>query len=93
MGQSGQKTLPKSFVQQLLYEGHFFLYLYENQELPTYQETFPGSMICKYSPFLDGSNLLYQSPDRESIASQCMDINRNPRISEWISIKAWIIKD
>jgi len=31
--------------------------------------------------------------DRESIASQCMDIHRNPLISKWISIEAWIIKD
>jgi len=31
--------------------------------------------------------------DRESIASQCMDIHRNPRISKWISTKAWIIED
>jgi len=31
--------------------------------------------------------------DRESIASQCMDIHRNPRISKWIYIKAWIIED
>ena len=30
--------------------------------------------------------------DRESIASQCMDIHRNARISKWISIKAWIIE-
>ena len=29
--------------------------------------------------------------DRESIASQCMDIHRNPRVSKWISIKAWIL--
>jgi len=34
-----------------------------------------------------------QTLDRESIASQCMDIHRNPRISTWISIKAWIIED
>jgi len=31
--------------------------------------------------------------DRGSIASQCMDIHRNPRISKWISIKAWMIED
>jgi len=31
--------------------------------------------------------------DRESIASQCMDIHRNPRIFKWITIKAWIIED
>jgi len=31
--------------------------------------------------------------DRESIASQCMDIHRNPRISRWASIKAWIIEE
>jgi len=36
---------------------------------------------------------LVTSLDRESIASQCMDILRNPRISKWISIKAWIIGD
>jgi len=30
--------------------------------------------------------------DRESIASQCMDIYRNLRISKWISIKAWTLK-
>ena len=28
------------------------------------------------------------SVDRESIASQCMDIHRNPRISKWICINA-----
>jgi len=31
--------------------------------------------------------------DRESIAIQCTDIHRNPRISKWISIKAWIVED
>jgi len=31
--------------------------------------------------------------DRESIASQCMAIHRNPRISKWIFIKSWIIED
>jgi len=31
--------------------------------------------------------------NRESIASKCMDIHRNPRITKWISIKAWIIED
>jgi len=31
--------------------------------------------------------------NRESIPTQCMDIHRNPRISEWISIKACIIED
>jgi len=31
--------------------------------------------------------------DRESIASQCMDIHKNPGISKFISIKAWISKD
>ena len=30
--------------------------------------------------------------DRESIASQYLDIPRNPSISEWISIKAWVIQ-
>jgi len=30
--------------------------------------------------------------DRESIASQCINIHRNPRIPKWISIKAWIIE-
>jgi len=33
------------------------------------------------------------SLDLESIASQCMDIHRNPRIPQLISIKAWIIED
>jgi len=40
------------------------------------------SPVCRFS-----------IPDRESIASQCMDIHRNPKISKWISIKAWIIED
>jgi len=30
--------------------------------------------------------------DRESIASQCMDIHKNTRVSKWISTKAWILK-
>ena len=36
------------------------------------------------------SKIPMRTLDRESIASQCMDIHRNPRISKWISIKAWI---
>jgi len=39
------------------------------------------------------AQLLTISMDRESKASQCMDIHRNPRTSKWISIKAWIIED
>jgi len=31
--------------------------------------------------------------DRTFIARQCMDIHRNPRISEWISIKVWIMQE
>jgi len=38
----------------------------------------------------DKLSILGFSLDRESIASQCMDIHRNPRISKWVSIKAWI---
>jgi len=37
--------------------------------------------------------LLRCALDRESIASQCMDIHRNLRISICISIKAWIVED
>jgi len=35
---------------------------------------------------------LHRNLDRGSIASECIDIHRNPRIFKWISIKAWIIK-
>jgi len=44
---------------------------------------------------MQGGLLIYlgDTLDRESIVSQCMDIHRNPRISKWISIKAWIIED
>jgi len=30
---------------------------------------------------------------RDGGPSLMMDIHRNPRISKWISIKAWIIED
>jgi len=51
--------------------------------------------ICTYYDALAGvlPSKFKKPPDRESIASQCMDIHRNPRISKWISIKAWIIED
>jgi len=37
-------------------------------------------------------NFSESSLDRESRASQCMNIHKNPRISKWISIKARIIR-
>ena len=40
-----------------------------------------------------GNAVNEQSFDRESIASQCMDIHKNPRRSKLISLKAWIIED
>jgi len=35
----------------------------------------------------------FMTLDRESIASPRLDINRNPWMSKWISIKAWIFED
>jgi len=40
---------------------------------------------------LPGNELYVSSLDRESIANQCMDINKNSWISKWIFIKARII--
>ena len=51
---------------------------------------FRGRIFYFLSTTID---LSFTPLDRESIASQCMDTHRNPRISKWISAKAWIIED
>jgi len=54
--------------------------------------SFQSGKILTHRPAMPlGNRKTAVSLDRESIPSQCMDIHRNPRISKWISIKAWII--
>ena len=70
-----------------------FLFSWTNYDYPG-----ENSLSLCFTMDFEGGAVFYpgfklSSLDRESIANQYMDIHRNPRISKWISIKAWIIEN